>query len=630
MALLRVIRILVLGLAAVLSGQGAGLAASSPWQGDEIMQARLITATDAVGDASRIDAGLEFKLAPGWKVYWRSPGDAGLPPVLDFSASPAIIHHELAFPAPTRFSILGFDSFGYSDHVILPLTLELAAPGRGFAASALLDGLVCSDVCIPVRETLTLALPAGPAAASPEARQMAEFKARVPGPGTAAGVVLAAAAIRGDNLLVRLERDGRPLALRQGDILIEAPSGFSFARPRPGQESSFLKMGGRPAGELIGQEVIVTVIAPDFLLEAAATVGEAGAIMPSNLGSVWAMLLIAFLGGVILNAMPCVLPVLSLKLASVISHGGEDRRRIRRSFLATAAGVISSFLLLGLCLFALRGAGVAIGWGIQFQQPAFLVLAALAIGFFGLVMLDLAVLPVPGFVQRMGRGLPSGLTGDFLSGALATLLATPCSAPFVGTAVAFALTAPGEVLLLVFVLMGAGLALPWMLVAGWPALVAFLPRPGPWLRVMKRVLAAGLFATMIWLLSVLMTNLSGTASADGTWLDWALGRAEEESLRGRVVFVDVTADWCLTCQTNKAFVISTDQVQAVFDEAEVMLLRADWTRPNEDISQFLASFGRYGIPFNIVYGPAAPEGIILGEILTTPMVLEAVARAQGD
>jgi len=629
MSLIRTIALLFTSILVGIFWAGGAWAAAGPWQGDEVMQARLVTATDAAGDKAYLDAGLEFRLEPGWKVYWRSPGDAGLPPVLDFSASPAISGHRIDFPAPERFSILGFDSFGYSDHVILPLTLKLEKPGTGFAASALLEGLVCSDICIPVRETLSLVLPKGEAGVSAEARMMAEFRARVPGRGTTAGVSLKAAAIRGEHLEVRLERDGQPLPLREGDILIEAPSGFSFARPQTGPEYSSLEIRGRPAGELVGEEITVTVLAPWFMLESRAEVGVAEGRPFVLEGGLLAMMFLAFLGGVILNAMPCVLPVLSLKLAAVIGHGGSDKSAIRWSFLATAAGVMASFILLGLVLYVLRGAGVAIGWGMQFQEPFFLIIAALAIGFFGLVMLDLAILPVPGFVQAWARGLPSGLLGDFFSGALATLLATPCSAPFVGTAVAFALTSPGNVLMLIFIMMGTGLALPWIAVAAWPSLVAFLPRPGRWLAILKRGLAAGLFVTSIWLMTVLATHLSGKDTPDGRWQAWAPGLASEKAALGQVVFVDVTADWCITCQTNKAFVLNTAPVMEKFEEKGVVLLRADWTQPDEEISRYLASQGRYGIPFNMVYGPGAPEGIALGEILTTSMVLDALTRASG-
>ncbi|MGC6484519.1 MAG: protein-disulfide reductase DsbD family protein [Candidatus Puniceispirillales bacterium] len=605
-------------------------AAVGPWQGNDVMQARLITAVTAAGEERVIEAGLEFRLEPGWKVYWRSPGDAGLPPVLDFSDSGEIIGHQLAFPAPKRFSILGFDSFGYGEEVILPLSLERRNPGRPMTVQAQLDGLVCSDVCIPVAETLTLFLPGGKATASAEARRIALSKARVPGPGTAAGQTIAAIAVDGGQVKISLGRDGELVSFHQGDVLIEAASGFGFAKPDFRGGIASLDITGRDAAELIGEEVTVTVITPAALIEERHVLAAGGIAAINPWQGVGLMLMIAFIGGVILNVMPCVLPVLSLKLAAVLGHGGSAQRAVRVSFLATAAGVVFSFLLLGTVLLALRQAGVVIGWGIQFQHPGFLLVAAGVIGFFGLVMLDLVPLPVPTVVQNLAARMPrSGLAGDFASGALATLLATPCSAPFVGTAMAFALAAPALPLLAVFLAMGLGLALPWLVVALRPGLVIMLPKPGGWLIWLKRGLALGLFITAAWLMTIMASLGEVEPGLDQGWQPWQPGAEAAAVAAGRVVLVDVTADWCITCKTNKVLVLDTDTMQQALDDAGVVRLQADWTRPDEAISRYLASFGRYGIPFNAVYGPAAPEGIPLPELLTRDAVLEAVKAAAG-
>ena len=611
-------------------------AVTGPWQGNDVMNARLVAAVNGAGDSATIEAGLEFRLAPGWKVYWRSPGDAGLPPVLDFSPSGEITAHHLDFPAPERFSILGFDSFGYGEGVVLPLRLERKNPGRALTIAARLDGLVCSDICIPVSEVLTLSLPRGEATVSDQARAIAKARSRVPGPGTAAGQGIQRIAVDAGRISLSLGRNNMPVALTEGDVLIEAASGFGFSRPDFSGGIASIDITGRNAQELIGEEVVVTVITPAALIEERHIL-KTGQVMPINpWQGIGLMLMIAFTGGVVLNVMPCVLPVLSLKLAAVLGHGGAGSGggggagggAVRMSFLATAAGVISSFLLLGGVLLALRQAGVVIGWGIQFQQPAFLLVAAAAIGFFGLVMLDIVTIPVPQSVQKLAGQMPrSGLVGDFASGALATLLATPCSAPFVGTAMAFALAAPALPLLAIFFVMGMGLALPWLLVAARPGLVVMLPKPGPWLVWLKRVLALGLFITAGWLISIMASTDQG--AVDAGWQIWQPGQAEQRAAAGQVVLVDVTADWCITCQTNKALVLETDNVVRALDDAGVVRLQADWTRPDETISHYLASFGRYGIPFNAVYGPAAPQGIALPELLTTDIVLEAIAKAAG-
>ena len=606
-----------------------GQAATGPWQGDGHFRARLVSSTTAVGDAAHIDAGLEFDLEPGWKVYWRSPGDAGLPPELDFSSSGAVAGHRLSFPAPERFSILGLDSYGYAGGVILPLRLDLARGAYGdLVVEGRLEGLVCEEICIPVEETLTLSLPAGEGSPSGHARRMAEFKSRVPSAGTAAGVGIDAASIEGGDLVLAFSRDGTPLVRFDGDIFVEAPSGYGFAAPEFVAGLARVKVTGGEASRLAGSPILVTAVGRDFMLEQEVVPGAGALARDGLMAGLLAMLGIAFLGGVILNAMPCVLPVLSLKLSSVLGHGGAARSAIRRSFVATACGVLASFLAIGLGLLAARSAGAAVGWGIQFQQPAFLAFAAAAIATFGLAMLGWFHIPVPAFIQRIAPVGGGGLWGDFASGALATLLATPCSAPFVGTAVAFALAAPGGALVTVFLAMGAGLALPWLLVASNPRMVGLLPRPGPWLVRLRQVLALGLFGTSVWLLTVLAGHFGITDRDGGKWQRWEPGLARSLAAGGRVVFVDVTADWCITCKANKALVIDTGAMAARFEEGGVVLLRADWTHPDESISAYLAEFGRYGIPFNAVYGPAAPAGIALPEVLTAGAVVDALGRAR--
>ena len=635
---------ILFSLTALVTAIGPTYAASGPWQGGAEMQARLISAIDSLDGRDEITAGLEVKLAKGWKIYWRSPGDAGLPPELDFSKTPSVIGHHLDFPAPKRFSILGFDSFGYADHVIYPLRLSIAPQSQGITIAAQFDGLVCKDVCIPVREILTLSLPKGQAAASEFARDIAQYMANVPRQSTAGGIALKAVYRDGDDLVLPFQHpDNQPIAAPE-DIMIEAATGYAFAQPQWQDNTARIAISGKPAEDLSGENITVTVVAKGWLLEAPAMVKPASAAMASSDAAsdgasistgLFAMMVIAFLGGLILNVMPCVLPVISLKLGSVMGMGHQPLGQVRVSFLMTAAGVITSFMLLGVGLLALRQAGVAIGWGIQFQNPIFLGFAASAIALFGLVMLDIINLPVPQFIQNLGRGMRQGqngpsYAGDFLSGALATLLATPCSAPFVGTAIAFALTATPHQMMVIFLAMGIGLAMPWLVIAAAPRLAVLLPKPGAWFKTLKQILAAGLFLTSAWLISILVTVTVGASSAEDGWRQWQPQLAEELARDGQVVFVDVTADWCITCKANKALVLNTDEMKAVFADKNVVLLQADWTAPNDEITAYLASFDRYGIPFNIVYGPSQPEGVILPELLTREAVLGALNKASDE
>ncbi|MGB2097495.1 MAG: protein-disulfide reductase DsbD family protein, partial [Candidatus Puniceispirillales bacterium] len=341
--------------------------------------------------------------------------------------------------------------------------------------------------------------------------------------------------------------------------------------------------------------------------------------------------LLAFLGGLILNIMPCVLPVLSLKLTSILKQGNASQSQIRRSFLMSAAGIILSFMGLAGGLLAMREMGLAIGWGIQFQNPYFLSLMIVLMVGFSLMMIDKIMIPVPDFARRWSGRLTTGAGGwhDMASGALATLLATPCSAPFVGTAIAFAFAAPSYAMLVIFLAMGTGLAAPWLCVAVFPQLAGYLPRPGMWLVYVRQVLALGLLVTAAWLGFVLSTVLYDAPSTySGNWQKWEPGLAEEYARNGEIVLVDVTADWCLTCKTNKFLVLDLKDVQEFLDDRDVKLLKADWTTPDNDILNYLSGFGRYGIPFNVVYGPDANDGIILPELLTTKSVFEAIETAR--
>jgi suppressor for copper-sensitivity B len=398
------------------------------------------------------------------------------------------------------------------------------------------------------------------------------------------------------------------------------------------------------------------------------------------------MLGLAVLGGLILNLMPCVLPVLSIKLLSVIGHGGGERRAVRQGFLASAAGIMVAFLALASVLAALKAAGTTVGWGMQFQHSWFLVAMTAMITLFAANLWGFLEIPLPQVLaDAFGhRGETPGLAGHFFSGAFATLLATPCSAPFLGTAVGFALARGPAEIVAVFAALGLGLALPYLAVAAFPAMATRLPHPGPWVVTLRRILGFVLAATAVWLLTVIdaqvgpkaagavagtmvlllvvlflarrrgpgrrrlatsvVAGLALVAIGMPTWLGGANGDSARRSLggvwqrfdepaiarlvaEGRTVFVDVTADWCVTCQVNKAAVLERGVVYDRLSASELVAMQADWTRPDAAIASYLARFGRYGIPFNVVYGPQAPQGIPLPELLTASDVVAALDKA---
>ena len=674
---------------ALSSVEAAGPGASA-WETTDQTQLRLVSAAAAVGEMPLLRLGLEFKLKPGWKIYWRSPGAAGFPPMLDWSGSGNLARAAMAWPAPQRFSVLGLDTLGYEDEVVFPLAARPAQPGQPLALRLKVDYLTCSEICIPYTARLALDLPAGPAAATPFAHLIDRFENRVPGDGKAAGLAITRAAVTRPEARPMLEVAAEAREpFEHPDLFVEGPAGLDFAAPQIA-----LSEGGRVATFRLG---IGTVAAfPNWpstaltltLVDGARTVEARVTPISAPVQAGWpalaAALAAALLGGLILNLMPCVLPVLSLKLLGVVGHGGAERRAIRLSFLASAAGVVFSFLVLAGATIALKLAGHAVGWGFQFQQPAFLTALALISVLFAANLWGLYEVRVPGFLadavaERGGHGA----AGHFLTGAFATILATPCSAPFLGPAVGFALArGPGEILA-VFAALGLGLALPYLLVAAAPGLVAWLPRPGRWMAMLKAALGVALAGTAAWLVSVLIgqlglraallvgaalaailpvlwarrrwpeyTRSSGVAgvlalafiafalpsrlpaeapaaaAADSAgWEPFARAEIPRLVAEGRVVFVDVTADWCLTCKANKTLVLDRPPVAGLLAAPNTVRMMADWTRPSDEIAAFLASYGRYGIPFNVVYGPGAPAGIPLPELLTQDAVRAALEQA---
>jgi suppressor for copper-sensitivity B len=430
------------------------------------------------------------------------------------------------------------------------------------------------------------------------------------------------------------------------DALVEGARNFYFGKPQvelsAGNRQARLtlpveRLGSGPA--LTDSDLTLTLFDGQRGMETRARPAllPAGG-MSASLGGILPILLIALLGGLILNVMPCVLPVLVLKLTSVLDVAARERAHLRGAFLATAAGIVSSFAVLALGLVAVKAAGASIGWGIQFQQPVFLALMAVICILFAANIWGLFEIPMPAFVGNIAvsgeRRFATDHAKSFFTGVLATALATPCSAPFVGTAVGFALGRGPVEILAIFLALGLGLSAPYLAIAAAPGLVRLLPRPGRWMRWLKSLLGLTLLGTAIWLISIIgvQTGLlnSGVGFGGGERLAW---RAFDEAAiatevaAGKTVLVDVTADWCLTCQANKKLVLDQDPVATRLLGAGVVAMKADWTNPDPAIAAFLERHGRYGIPFDIVYGPAAPEGIPLPELLTDADVLAALDRA---
>ena len=609
-------------------------------------EVRLVSAVTAVGDLAQIPLGIQMVLKSGWKTYWRSPGDAGFAPTIDTAGSQNVAAATFAFPVPHRFELFGLQTFGYGEEVVFPLSITPQTQGQPVHLKAKLRYLVCEQICIPYEHDLNLDLPAGVAGVGSDAALISRYQALVPDAGAKARFTLSDVRVTGSELRISLRSDGAPLV--NPDALVEGPDGLYFNKPsvmlaEDGRQADFTLAIERdpaapdPASTALtltlfdGQRALEQNVVPEIFADSVTDMPVAATDAPQ----LWPMLAVALLGGLILNIMPCVLPVLLLKLSHVLEHAGAARRQIRQRFLASAAGIVCAFAVLAAILIGIKQGGQSIGWGIQFQQPIFLGALALLCFVLAANIWGWFQIPVPAFAGAVGTLSERAekrrpLLGAFLGGILATILATPCSAPFVGTAVGFALARGPIEIMAIFLTLGVGLALPYLAIAAAPRLIGLLPRPGRWMLGLKKLLGLSLAATGLWLGFVLLqqTGFVTLAARDdaAAWRKFDAAEIPALVQDGKVVFVDVTAEWCITCKANKEFVLTREPVAAALAETHAML--ADWTRPDPAISAYLASFGRFGIPMNVVYGPGAPDGILLPELLSSDDVMTALKQAK--
>nr|WP_156773148.1 protein-disulfide reductase DsbD domain-containing protein [Vibrio scophthalmi] len=642
-----------------------------------------------------VQAVLDVELADEWKTYWRSPGEAGIAPELDWSSSSNIESIDWHWPVPRYFEQLGIQTLGYKSHVAFPLTITLAHTDQPAQLSARLRLPSCTDICVITDYPIELAI--NPQTLNLDQEAMFLFNqglSQSPRANTDIEVMASFWDGEQQQLVVQLSNKNlwqSPQVLADGR---EVENEF-FAPPKliiannTGEHSGeknnlltaiFAVSNWKGHTDLSHKPIAITVSDTTFATELTSTVGNTPIQYQTT--SMITMLAFALLGGLILNNMPCVLPVLGLKLNSIALQHRASPQQVRASFLASALGIITSFGLLAGMLTILKMAGGIVGWGIQFQSLPFIVLMLSVTLLFALNLLGLFEFRLPSslntWAAKQGK---QNYLGHFVQGMFATLLATPCSAPFLGTAVAYALGASYYELWVIFIALGIGMSTPWLLFAIVPKLVQFMPKPGIWMNRIKIVFGIMMLATTYWLTSLLSPFLGavvtwliglsitlftliwlvkqygrkvlipliamftlgagtmlviGSLTAD-QWatptvddLSWQKLRSEkidQLTSQGKTVFVDVTADWCITCKANKIGVILQDPVYTALKQPNIILMKGDWTRPNDSVTQYLHSNGRYGVPFNIVYGPNAPQGIALPVILSENDVIQAINQA---
>ncbi|MDB5970920.1 MAG: hypothetical protein JWQ90_3370 [Hydrocarboniphaga sp.] len=690
-----------LGLVLALASMGLVplIAAAKPVAAEHIEVELVSENTSLVAGTQTV--ALRIKPDAGWHVYWRNPGDSGLPTKLAWQNLPAAGGAgELQWPYPEEHSLGDLTNYGYGSETLLPIELTLPndAPAGPLAAKA--SWLVCADICIPGKADLTLDTPYAAGAAQPDpawAQAFAATRAKLPvpaafgarfqfdttefrlaaGPLPGSSKTLAFFPYAGD---VLAHAGSRKLAFDGREARLARPVSAYFVQAPDAVEGVLVLGDGQHAKayEIKATPGTVAPVSGDAKAAGSNTDPAAAAGAPGF----WLVLALAFGGGLILNLMPCVFPVLSLKTLSVMKMQGASIDQAagehRRHALAYTAGVVLSFVGAAALLIGLRAGGAALGWGFQLQSPLFVGLLV-----YVMIALGLSLSGVVAFGTRwMGAGqnlaAKPGLAGSFFTGVLAVVVASPCTAPFMGTALGYALTQPALVSLTVFLALALGLAFPFLLLGFVPRLAAWLPRPGAWMETLKQVLAFPLYLTAVWLLWVLggLTDRNGmglamvgtVALAFGLWLlgrsrhlliqllAWASligavallfhpllrtptdsaprvaaigteaysdARLAELIAQKRSVFVDFTADWCLTCKVNERVALHSQKVVDAFAEHQVVSMVADWTRADPAITAALARYRRSGVPLYLVSVDGA-EPQVLPQVLTPDLVVEAV------
>lgn len=631
---------------------------------------------------------LHVELDEGWKTYWRSPGEGGIPPTFDWSESSNIDDIEWHWPMPSRYSIQGIDTVGYQGSLTFPLMVQLSPDAAQAHISGTLTMSSCTTVCVLTDYPIDLQVDLDTLTVdSDRAFAFNQAMGKVPREYDSNNVKQAIWSDANQRIQLTIERDSGwqepQLFIHSND---EALADAEFSSPNIQVEGNTLTANidvshWLELPDLSGAELIATVSDEKFAAEYKIQL-TAGTIV-NNAPPLWAILLMALAGGLILNIMPCVLPVLGLKVQSLMLSGAQQPKVVRKQFFASSLGIISSFLVIALGLMALRWSGGSVGWGIQFQNPYFIAALVAITWVFALNLMGAFEFKLPSSLSTSAATAgDDSYKGHFLQGMLATVLATPCTAPFLGTAVAFALAAESSVILLIFAALGVGMALPWLLIAVFPKTAKLLPKPGRWMQWVKPVFAIMMLATTVWLTTLLKNFISNEvflaltiglsvltlviigkvhgrkalflsiggflvfAAVVGTtliltadrwvnklpqdhqWQPLTQQRIDKAVASGQTVFVDVTADWCITCQANKVGVLLQDPVFTALGQENVTRLRGDWTKANESITQYLKANNTFGVPFNKVYGPGAPDGITLPVVLSKDKVMDALEDAR--
>ena len=660
-----------------------GNTTSSDWSVSETSKLRLISPYSQ-NDSKNIVIGLEYQMEPGWKTYWKSPGDGGFAQTIFWDNSTNVKNVNILWPTPIEFEILGLKSLGYQNDVIFPLEIELENEFKNTFLNFHIKFLICKEVCIPGDATVFLEIPSGEKKLTDNYFELEKALSLLPEEDFNSSY------INKVNLKTYYDNKESTIQLNiesdksffKSKIFLHSPFGLPVVKNtiNYSSDNKIITANFNFDNDLILDkkfplEVIITDLNHNFKKILDVEMVNNLTVLKSNESYIY-YILISLLAGLILNIMPCVLPILSIKLMSVFSTH-ENNARV--SFITTAIGIISSFVLLGLIFMFLQYLSFSIAWGMQFQQPYFLIFITLVIFLFMMNMFGQFEISLPIQLSNLTYFGNSNnkFFKDYFNGFFATLMATPCSAPFVGTAITAAFTQSYLIGISIFLFMGVGMSLPYLFIAAFPELIRFIPKPGKWMIYVKYILGLLLLATIVWLINILLSFYNNyflillilsflflsyrqkipfqkniitmiilfvifstsslrffqqniTLESEKDWLNFFEVDMDQLINDNKLVFLDITADWCATCQFNKVNVINSKKIVELFNDNQVTLVRADWTRPNQKINNFLEKYDRFGIPFNAFFSKNFPEGILLSELLSTKEIVITLNKINND
>ena len=575
--------------------------------------------------------GLKINLKPGWKIYWKNPGEAGLPPELDWSDVKNIKKVEFLFPAPKRFNFFGIETFGYTNQVVFPIKILKINNKKPVKGVLKFNAQICNKVCIPIERSFQINSNINVGDSS----EIKKFLLKVPYQNIIDKKFFYKISVLNGDLKLFLNKGINHINF---DLIVEDKksnifSKFSVHENEDKKKYVLIKNINKHDKNIYKNNFTVTFLSEKLnFFQNFKVTNES--ILDRNYISI---LIISFIAGLILNIMPCVLPILSLKVANFLTFPNINSLIIKKKVFLQISGIIFSFLILFLITSFLKYSGSQVGWGFQFQNTAFLIIIVFIIFIFGFNLLGLFEIIIPWKIINFLQKLNVKNFEDFLSGILMTILSTPCTAPFVGTAAMYALSGSYYESFFVFLFMSLGLSFPLILIFVYPNSIKIFPKSGKWILHFKKFMGILFIFSGLWFLSILINNFTNHDNKIVTedtiiWKNWDIEK-EPQLLQklisqDEVIFLDITADWCITCKYNKIFILNDKKIKKLIQDKKITTLQLDWTKKSSAIEKFLFSKNRYGVPYNEIYSKKYFNGVLLPELLNKKIIFKLIKEAR--